>query len=302
MQSELTILDKYKDLDQPSRDLIGSLPGEDPAQTIANLNREKKALEKIKNIVSLVVIASALIYLLYSLGLPKSISGFIGGSLLFLFWGIGQSVLILICVEILFAIINKLFIEMSARHKFCALIETSWTRLTTQRKQAENDEKIKESMRLIEIDRSFHRDFDQVTAHFSTGQSLLMPASKLSHKVDDLASHAIECAVRICRRKDVKQEKKSQHVNYYRGLISLLPDIEDDRIVELEDCLRRISGMLESKLITESTKSSLLSEYTRIALDSQSDLTRSSENRVKRSVQYTENFEKAIDPLMSLTP
>ena len=138
---QLTTLDKYNDLDQPSRDAIGSLPGEDPAQTIANLNRNKKVLEKIKNVIALTAIAAALIYFLYFLGLPKSISGFIAGLFLLVFVGLLLSVLILICIEILFAIINKVFVETSARYKFCALIETSWARLTTQRQQVKSPRK-----------------------------------------------------------------------------------------------------------------------------------------------------------------
>jgi hypothetical protein len=171
MQSELTTLEKYNDLDQQSRDAIGSLPSEDPKQTISNLSRDERALEKIKNMVSLTAIASALVYFLYFLGTPKSISGFIGGSLLFLFWGFGQSILIFICVEILFVIINKIFIKTGARHKFCALIETTWTRVNAQRKQAE-------SLRLIEINRGFQRDFD-LGDGFSHNQTAMLYSNYL---------------------------------------------------------------------------------------------------------------------------
>jgi hypothetical protein len=117
-----------------------------------------------------------------------------------------------------------------------------------------------------------------------------------------LASHAVNCAIQVCKRNDLKQEEKSKHVNYYRGLISLLPQIEDDRIVELEDCLHRISALIECQLITETVKKSLLTEYAKITLEFGGDRTTRMENRIKRSIEYMENFKKAIEPLMPSRP
>ena len=121
--SDLTTLEKYKQLSQLDKDTLAFSSLTDPEKTIEIADRQLEQFETVNRWTNAVVIFLMLSFIAYSFGLPKSFPGFLGGLFSFLMAGFILGVISYLLVEVLFLIITKIYFEKISNQKFKESIE-----------------------------------------------------------------------------------------------------------------------------------------------------------------------------------
>jgi hypothetical protein len=291
MAVDLTTLEKYNQLSLEDKALLGSFSNEENAVTIEIADRQLALFEKVKNWTIAITVFLTLCLLAYSFGLPKSILGFIGGAFAFFFMGMMLGVLSYVLVEIVFLMFSKIFLEKTYRQKFRESVEKKWADLKSRERAALDEERNAKQRVEAEIERKYQKDFDAVVNFFSQdNRTSLMPKSLLEFSVNELADVAIRRTASVSQQEKIGDDRKTKVVSYYRYLSSLLHQVVDDEVVELDETKNRINVLMQDRNIDESLKSRLLEEYTRISASE--PLKKSRDDQMSR--KYFEKFEEAF--------
>jgi hypothetical protein len=284
------LVEKYEQLDEATKAQIGSLESKLPIEILRNIDNKQAQLERIWILTLVVLSAITFIFLLYELGLPKTISGFFAGSLLLL--------LSLAIIPAFSGLVSGLFVALPLHlilmltedYKYAKVVKEAFESRIREQKRKEFLENLERTEKQQEKMRAIQSDFDEIEKYFASEIALFMPRGRLSHTTDELAKAAISWAMHESKNQSKTESEKDKAIDYYRNLTSLLHFVADDTAVELFKRKEKVRTLLLHTDISATLRNELSAEYSRLnATKELLDMLEAS-----RNLKYLENFNGCV--------